>query len=83
MKLGDLFWIKLYEYKRGDYRYDDTFTIMRVVKERFDIELSFLEALELWSYVSGCQSAGWLSFENDEELVKMISWVFRDFMEEI
>ena len=78
MRLGDLFWVKLYEYKKGDHRYDDTFTIMRAVKERLDVELSFLEALELWSYISGCRCAGWLSFENDEDIVEKIEYLFKD-----
>ena len=79
MKLGDLFWIKLYDYKKGNYRYDDTLTIMRVVKERFDIELSFLEALELWSYVSGCRCASWLCFSNDEDIIEKLGWIFEDY----
>ena len=80
MRLGDLFWIKLYKYEKGEHRYDDTLTIMRVVKERFDIELSFLEALELWSYVSGCRSAGWYGFDSDDEIVEMLGYLFRDYI---
>lgn len=81
MKLGDLFWVKLYELKKGDYRYDDTLKIMEVVKDRFSVELTFLEALELWSYVSGCQDAGWLVFDNEDDIEEKIKWIFDDYLE--
>ena len=81
MKLGDMFWVKLYELKKGDYRYDDTLKIMEVVKDRFSVELTFLEALELWNYVSGCQDAGWLCFENEDDIEEKIKWIFDDYLE--
>lgn len=81
MKLDDMFWVKLYEYKKGYHRYDDTFKIMEVVKDRFGVELTFLEALELWSYVSGCQDAGWLCFDDEDEIEALIKPVFDDYLE--
>lgn len=78
MKLGDLFWVNLY--KKGDTRYDDTLTVMRVVKERLGVELSFLEALELWNYVSGCYCAsGWLCIESEEDIVEKIENLLEDY----
>ena len=65
MKLGDLFWIKKLELKKGEYRYDDTLKIMKRVKEKYDIELSFIEALTLWEIFSNSHCAGWLTY-NDE-----------------
>ena len=78
MKLGDLFWIKLYGYKKGDYFYDDTLAVMRVAKEKFDIDLSFLEALKIWDYVSGCRCASWLYIEGDEDIAQKIGYLFKD-----
>ena len=81
MKLGDLFWVKLYELKKGDYRYDDTLKIMEVVKDRFSVELTFLEAKELWEYVSNCRCVGWLCFENEDDIEEKIKWIFDDYLE--
>ncbi len=79
MKLGDLFWIKLYKYKKGDYRYDDTLNIMRVIKEKFDIQLTFLEVLCIWEYISNCRDAGWLVVDSDEDIIEKLGWIFEDY----
>ena len=79
MQLGDMFWIKLYEIKKDDYRYKDTMFLQEFIKKEFGYDLSFLESLQLWEYVSGTQSAGWLDITtfNDDELYEMIDWVFK------
>lgn len=77
MKLGDLFWVKLWGLKKDDYHYKDTIYLQKFIKEKFGYDLSFIECYEIWSYVSGCQCASWLGIPNKEEvLANMLKQIF-------
>lgn len=65
MKLGDLFWIKKLKLKRGEDECDDTLKIIKRAKEKYDIELSFIEAYSLWEIFSSVQYAGWLIYSDE------------------
>lgn len=60
MKLGDLFWVKTLKLKREDDEYKDIIKVMRFLKDKLDIELSFLEAYTLWRIFSDGWCAGWV-----------------------
>lgn len=60
MKLGDLFWVKTLKLKREDDEYKDTIKVMAFVREKFDIDLTFVEAYTLWRRFSDSWCAGWL-----------------------
>lgn len=71
MKLGDLFWVKKLKLKRDDYEYSDTIKIIKYLKDKLDIEVSFLEANTLWRIFSDGWYAGWLDVSDNtlEEFV--------------
>lgn len=60
MKLGDLFWVKVFKLNREDYRYKDTLYLIDFCKKVYDVDLTFLEAMTLWECVSSDACAGWL-----------------------
>ena len=65
MKLGDLFWVKKLKLKREDGEYKDTIEVMRFLKDKLYIDLSFLEANTLWRMFSEGWYGCWLTVSAD------------------
>ena len=75
MKLGDLFWVKKLNINKDDCQYKDTIKVMDFVRDKFDIDLSYVEAFSLWVCFSESYCASWLCM-SDSMLEE-----FKDYLE--
>lgn len=63
-----------------EYEYRTASTIQRVVKERKGLELTLIEAHQLWAEHSDDYAAGWLVFSEEKEseiLQALTCWLAR------